>query len=101
MRQRKYDTFSDLYPGFLPSLQVKLFLVNRLIELRGLSICSTIKLQRHYAFIGKKLFRKSVKITAVGRSRLIATLEVLVLRITAFGTGKTWLPNLHLQPSSY
>ena len=43
-RERKYETFFNFVYSFCSSLQIKLFFVDRLIELRDLSICLTLKL---------------------------------------------------------
>ena len=56
VRQRKYETFFKVVFSFCPSFQIKLSFVNRLIELRDLSICSTLKLQPQYAYKSKNTF---------------------------------------------
>ena len=54
VRQRKYETFFKFYVQFLPFPSNKTaFFVNRLIELRNRSICSTLKLQPHHAYTSK------------------------------------------------
>ena len=56
VRQRKYETFFNFMSTLCSFLQVKLFFMDRLIELCYLSICSTLKLHPHHAYTSKNAF---------------------------------------------
>ena len=56
LRQCKYESFSNFVSSFCPFLPMKLFFVDRLIELRDLSNCSTLKLYPHHAYTSKNAF---------------------------------------------
>ena len=67
-RQRNYETNFNFLSSFCPSPQIKLFFVDRLIELRNQIICLTLKLQPHYTYISKNAFKKAVKMLLVVQS---------------------------------
>ena len=59
VRQHKYETFFNFVSCACPFFQIKLFFVNRLIELRDLSICSTLSCDHTTYILVKTRFRRS------------------------------------------